>query len=118
MDIRPATPQDVPQILPLVRKLAAFLAERDPAKYALPEGADVGERYRNWLVKRATRADAGHTARVLKTWIDAPFYARSALATRLFGEDVQAVHESLSLGRFRSPIVQSMLPYRMRRAFW
>ena len=71
-----------------------------------------------WLVKRATRADAGSTPRVLKTWIDAPFYARSALSTRLFGEDCQAVHESLSLGRFRSPIVQSMLPYRMPRAFW
>lgn len=71
-----------------------------------------------WLVKRATRADAGATPRVAKTWIDAPFYARSALETRLFGEDVQAVHESLSLTRFRSSIVQSMLPYRMPRAFW
>ena len=71
-----------------------------------------------WLVKRATRADAGHAPQVIKTWIDAPFYARSALATRLFGENVRAVHESLSLGRFRSPIVQSMLPYRMPRAFW
>ena len=71
-----------------------------------------------WLVKRATRADAGHAPRVLKTWIDAPFYARTALGTRLFGEDATAVHESLSLGRFRSPIVQSMLPYRMPRAFW
>ena len=71
-----------------------------------------------WLIDRATRADAGHRPRVIKTWIDAPFYARSALATRLFGEDVHAVHESLSLGRFRSPIVQSMLPYRMPRAFW
>jgi carotenoid 1,2-hydratase len=81
-----------------------------PAPAALPRTG--------WLVKRVTRADAGSTPRVLKTWIDAPFYARSALATRLFGEDVQAVHESLSLGRFRSPIVQSMLPYRMPRAFW
>ncbi len=71
-----------------------------------------------WLVKRATRADAGAIPRVLKTWIDAPFYARSALSTRLFGEEVQAVHESLSLGRFRSPVVQTMLPYRMPRAFW
>lgn len=71
-----------------------------------------------WLVQRATRADAGYRPRVAKTWIDAPFYARSALDTRLFGEDVQAVHESLSLGRFRSPIVQSMLPYRMPRVFW
>ena len=71
-----------------------------------------------WLIKRVTRADAGSAPRVAKTWIDAPFYARSALATRLFGEDVRAVHESLALGRFRSPIVQSMLPYRMPRAFW
>nr|WP_084718305.1 hydratase [Sphingomonas sanxanigenens] len=71
-----------------------------------------------WLVNRQTRADSGAAPRILKTWIDAPFYARSSIATRLFGEDVQAVHESLSLGRFRSPIVQSMLPYRMPRAFW
>lgn len=71
-----------------------------------------------WLVPRATRADPGSTPTVAKTWIDAPFYARSALDTRLFGESVRAVHESLSLGRFRSPIVQSMLPYRMPRAFW
>lgn len=81
-----------------------------PAPAALPRTG--------WLVKRATRADAGFTPQVLKTWIDAPFYARSKLSTRLFGEDVQAVHESLSLGRFRSPIVQSMLPYRMPRAIW
>ncbi|WP_366857084.1 hydratase [Novosphingobium sp.] len=81
-----------------------------PAKARLPRTG--------WLVKRATRADEGSTPRVIKTWIDAPFYARSKLATRLFGEDVEAVHESLSLARFRSPIVQSMLPYRMPRAFW
>ena len=71
-----------------------------------------------WLIDRATRADSGSVPKVIKTWIDAPFYARSALATRLFGEDVTAIHESLSLGRFRSPVVQSMLPYRMPRAFW
>ncbi len=71
-----------------------------------------------WLIDRRTRADAGHDPRVIRTWIDAPFYARSALETVLFGERVQAVHESLSLGRFRSPVVQSMLPYRMPRAFW
>lgn len=81
-----------------------------PAPAALPRTG--------WLVKRATRADAGHRPQVIGTWIDAPFYARSALATRLFGEDARAVHESLSLGRFRSPVVQSMLPYRMPRALW
>lgn len=71
----------------------------------------------NWLVERLTRADAGSAPRVAATWIDAPFYARSAIDTRLYGEDVRAVHESLSLRRFASPVVQSMLPYRMPRAF-
>jgi len=28
------------------------------------------------------------------------------------------MHESLHLDRFRSPIIQSMLPYRMPRQFW
>ena len=69
-----------------------------------------------WLIDRLTRADTGCQPKVVKTWVDAPFYARSAIDTRLFGEDVRAVHESLSLGRFRSPIVQSMLTMRMPRA--
>lgn len=71
-----------------------------------------------WMIDRKTRADAGHSPKVLRTWVDAPFYARSALATTMYGESVRAVHESLSLNRFRSPIVQMMLPYRMPRAFW
>ncbi|OYU16074.1 MAG: hydratase [Alphaproteobacteria bacterium PA4] len=68
-----------------------------------------------WRVDRLTRADAGHTARLRATWEDTPFYSRSALASRIYGEDVMAVHESLSLDRFRSPIVQWMLPWRMPR---
>ena len=81
-----------------------------PAPHRLPRTG--------WMIDRATRADAGSRPRVVKTWIDAPFYARSMLGTRLFGEDVRAVHESLSLSRFRSPVVQSMLPYRMPRIVW
>ncbi len=68
-----------------------------------------------WRVGRATHADAGAAARVVKTWEDSPFYARSTVATRLFGEDALAVHESLSLDRFRLPIVKAMLPFRMPR---
>ncbi len=67
-----------------------------------------------WLVERKTRADRGH-ARLVKTWENAPFYARSTLAARLYGEQVTAVQESLDLDRFASPIVQLMLPYRMPR---
>lgn len=65
---------------------------------------------------RATRADAGFRPRVIRTWEDAPFYSRSAIETRLDGETVRAVHESLAMNRFRSPIVHGMLPYRMPRA--
>lgn len=52
MEIRPAIPEDVPAVVPMVERLAAFLAERDRAKYEpLP---DIGERYRAWLGDRAT----------------------------------------------------------------
>ena len=68
-----------------------------------------------WLMERKTRADGGQ-ASIIKTWEDAPFYARSTVASRLIGEPVVAVQESLDLDRFASPIVQFMLPYRMPRA--
>ena len=67
-----------------------------------------------WQVERKTRADRGH-ASVVRTWEDAPFYARSTIAASLFGEKVVGVQESLDLDRFASPVVQFMLPYRMPR---
>jgi carotenoid 1,2-hydratase len=69
-----------------------------------------------WRVRRATRADADFRPTVRQTLEDTPFYARSVLDTRLLGQDTIAVHESLSLDRFRNPIVQMMLPFRMPRA--
>lgn len=54
MNIRPATPADVPGVVPMVERLAAFLAERDRAKYEqLPQ---VGDMYRSWLAARAVDA--------------------------------------------------------------
>jgi len=67
-----------------------------------------------WRVARGTRADDGQ-ARVRHTLEDTPFYARSLLDTRLLGQSVVALHESLSLTRFRSRWVQAMLPFRMPR---
>ncbi len=52
---------------------------------------------------------------VLKTFEDTPFYSRSLLASTLAGEPVRAVHESLSLDRFRNPLVRLMLPFRIPR---
>ncbi len=70
-----------------------------------------------WRIRRATQADEGHGAKVLETLEDTPFYARSVIASHLLGEPVIGVHESLSLDRFRTPVVQFMLPFRMPRAF-
>lgn len=67
-----------------------------------------------WQMERKARGEHGF-ARVLRTWEDAPFYARSTLSTRLLGEPVIAVQESLDMDRFASSIVQLMLPYRMPR---
>lgn len=62
-----------------------------------------------------TRKTRGDDPRLIRTWENAPFYSRSALSTELYGERVDAVHESLSLDRFVSPLVQFMLPFRMPR---
>ena len=69
-----------------------------------------------WRVRRATRADPDFQPSVRRTLENTPFYARSVLDTRLLGQDAIAIHESLSLDRFRSPIVQMMLPFRMPRS--
>ena len=61
------------------------------------------------------RRTRGTNAKVVKTWENAPFYSRSALSTDIYGERVDAVHESLSMDRFVAPIVQLMLPFRMPR---
>ncbi|MFZ4807179.1 MAG: hydratase [Hyphomicrobiaceae bacterium] len=71
-----------------------------------------------WQVERGTRADKAEPARVIKTLEDTPFYARSKVATHLAGQRVVAMHESLSLDRFRSSVVKLMLPWRMPRQFW
>lgn len=68
-----------------------------------------------WRVGRGVRSEV--PASVVKTLEDAPFYARSVVAAQLLGEPVTLVHESLALDRFKMPIVQAMLPFRMPRAW-
>ncbi len=67
-----------------------------------------------WRVARTTRSDDG-VAAIAGNFEDTPFYARTLLDTRLFGERVTSMHESLSLDRFANPIVKCMLPFRMPR---
>jgi carotenoid 1,2-hydratase len=68
-----------------------------------------------WRLSRQTRADAGQNVRVARTLEDGPFYSRSLLSTSLLGATAPAIHESLSLDRFRSRWVQCLLPFRMPR---
>ncbi len=91
----------------------ALTIDRDGVPHLADAPKLVPLRPTAWMMPRAARSEG--TAKVLKTWEDAPFYARSALATTLHGREVLAVHESLSLTRFISPVVQWMLPYRMPR---
>ena len=67
-----------------------------------------------WAMERQTRADRGH-ASVIKTWEDSPFYARTAVSARMYGEPVIAIQESISLDRLVNPVIQAMLPYKMPR---
>jgi carotenoid 1,2-hydratase len=66
-----------------------------------------------WQMKRPLRADDPVT--LLATLEDSPFYTRNLLRTRIDGEDVDVFHESLSLDRFRNPMIQMMLPFKMPR---
>jgi carotenoid 1,2-hydratase len=68
-----------------------------------------------WRIRRETRADRGHSPQVRRTLENAPFYARSLLDTHLLECPTLAMHETLSLDRFRSGFVQAMLPFRMPR---
>jgi carotenoid 1,2-hydratase len=67
-----------------------------------------------WKVGRSVRSE-GET-NLVRTLENAPFYARSVVSAKLLGEPVTLMHESLSLDRFKMPIVQAMLPFRMPRA--
>jgi carotenoid 1,2-hydratase len=68
-----------------------------------------------WRMDRVTRCDVGGSANARRTLEDAPFYARTLFDTKLFGEQVTGVHESLALDRFASRWCQWMLPFRMPR---
>jgi len=94
---------------------AGFALEIDHAGLAreipLPKPISLGTTL--WQMRRPARAD--HPVRVEATLEDSPFYTRSLIRTELGGEEVDVFHESLSLDRFRNPMIQAMLPFKMPR---
>lgn len=72
-----------------------------------------------WTVRRETRADQGYRPRQVKAMLDAPFYTRSVVRTRINGVETDGVHEALDLDRFASPLLKPMLAVRVpRRSSW
>ncbi len=80
----------------------------------LPERCELSATW-IWKMPRQTRCDTGHSAKIERTFEDTPFYSRSMIATRLLGEPVSAMHESVSLDRFRKRWVQTLLRFRIPR---
>ena len=68
-----------------------------------------------WRIGRTMRSEGGAGASVVQTLEDTPFYVRSVLRADLLGEQVTAVHETLSIPRLVSLPVRLMLPWRMPR---
>lgn len=66
-----------------------------------------------WRMARHMRAARGFEVAAL--FEDSPFYARTLLKLQTEEGVADAFHESLSLKRFRNPVVQMMLPFRMPR---
>lgn len=91
----------------------AFDREARARAFEPPQRASL--RRSGWRIDRTTRSDDG-IARVERSLQDAPFYARSVISSRVLGQLTTSVHESLDLSRFRAPIVQAMLPFRMPRS--
>jgi carotenoid 1,2-hydratase len=68
-----------------------------------------------WGVARSTLADDESQAKVTRALEDTPFYTRSTITSTIGGQAVQSMHESLSLARFNTRWVQTLLPFRMPR---
>ena len=66
-----------------------------------------------WRMKRHMRAK--DPFRIVSLLEDSPFYSRTLLKVRTEEGEADAFHESLSLARFRNPVIQMMLPFRMPR---
>jgi carotenoid 1,2-hydratase len=66
-----------------------------------------------WRIPRRARfTDRPELAHQLE---DTPFYQRCVLSRPALGAHAHTFHESLSMPRFVSPVVQAMLPWRMPR---
>ena len=78
-----------------------------PPRHPLPTSA--------WRIARQVRGEPSPAPRLMRTLEDTPFYVRSQIASRLLGEEVVSIHETLDVPRVVSLPVRLMLPWRMPR---
>ncbi len=97
------------------RHLLQFTGSQDRVLIGTPPQAQPLPRTA-WGLPRTVACDPCAVPRLLRTLEDTPFYARSLVDTQIEGARLQAVHESLSLKRFQSHWVRSLLPFRSHRA--
>lgn len=93
--------------------IAAAFDDTGTHEFPPPPETDLSRTW--WGIARPTLADRGTPARVVETLEDTPFYARSTIDSTWNGTRVRAMHESLSLDRFASRWVRTLLPFRMPR---
>lgn len=91
--------------LALAADMACITALAPPPRHPLPRGL--------WRLPQET--GSATTPVLLRRLEDTPFYARGLVRGSFGGHEVVAMHETLDLDRFRTPIVQAMLPFRMPR---
>lgn len=91
----------------------------DGTPHAIPLPPKQRMRRPGWMVRRDTFADADFKPHQVKAMLDAPFYNRSAIRTKINGEETTGVYEALDLDRFRGPWLMPMLAVRVpRRKGW
>lgn len=95
------------------RRCLALRFDAAGAAHPLPPPPSVPLARSLFRLPREARSEGD--AELVRTLTDSHFYARSVVRTRLWGETVVGVHESLSLDRFRTRWAKWMLPFRMPR---
>lgn len=68
-----------------------------------------------WRVARSARSGGALAPQQVRTLEDTPFYTRSSYPARIGGATCPTICESVDLGRFASPWVQALLPFKMPR---
>jgi carotenoid 1,2-hydratase len=104
-DIQGETPQGDKLLALRFTPLGEVLPFETPDRQTLPLTL--------WRLGRRMRSDG--RVHVVEQLEDTPFYQRALLQSDLLGESVQSFHESITMSRLVSPVVQAMLPWRMPR---